>query len=1401
MWSPPRDTSAWLSDALDAVVRRGSTPPCPQGQPVVYGPVSHGGTQEVSQPQVFDMSQGDTTSASGFESLNGGSGGLTSLMQGVGVSDVNQQAQSVPQLSDQGMPSACVGAAVPDMNMQNAVAFPGQNSMSGAGPQGTGTPACGAQVLAQSELGCPGVVVMPVGGNIPPPPPFPAPGVGGCFGGMSGMAGMQGMSGPPGMTGMQGMMPGMCAPPPGFVGTSFQNPSPVLSSPSSQVLENMVVLMQQQMQQMQQQNAMILGLVQQMQQNQQQSQAVQHVQAVSQSAASGAARGATGPSPGSGSQSGSQGSSGLAQSAFKNVDSKLIPSMPTCQPEKWTTRPQQILGFRAYLESLVSWLSTLAPMYATEVAHVMSGNPIADENTQPVVERSQRLYYILKQAFGSSSKIMTVFRLFESQHGYGACDGYALLRMLKEDFSIRTKAEGYYFRQLMVNYRVVKSHRTDAKEIVQNLEGELFLYDRLVQSIPDEAFRNELAFPESEKFRLLLLNVDDATRNYLQLHAGDTFFEAKQAAIRYYERTVLMGQDFSKVPSLSLSAFGSSSGQPKSGNQTSQKDMSQVVCWKCEKRGHYARDCKESGSRPSSKPPTPRSNSNQTGKGKGSGSSSKGGSTSHSAKGPGKDSKGKGKSSKGNKKGKQGKKGYRAADFGEEPQETEEEPESLHPSEYEYGLESEAEENQSVWSEHEGEVRLSSFLESTSGVACCESLARVEDVHTCVLAAFTPPHLNTQADMHVQNWSEESLRVLTESELLAGSLQKTSSCRDGPLQKRKIRNSFVCDFVTGRCSIANPTSDGVRSLESQMPVSPSQQSKPFCCLDLVAFVESPLETSAETSCSQEFRAESLDEGLEVRRSCDAEFVAKPVARHVHESKGLEVRRFVAESCEEALGKHVHESRGEQVHRFAAESCKELEPCANRPAENRAELGEQNVCELERSEVRRSLGEEVHRSVEDEVHETWNEVRRSEEVRRSCDEVRRSCDATVCTCSNLESRDLCTQELRHENESDFVKSSLHGCLERFVHESSKRRSSIQSVSRSIEAVEQSHGGLGCGFEAFQFWSPGCGVEKEMKAVRVEEFSKVIFFFCTLVIVFGKMVDKLDKLWNRLQALRCVLHLFCQEFHEFCQESFLPVLQNLLAFVCKSFPKSRKSWKEQHSCHVQFSKVGDMRGEVVHFGSDDSEVLGKHDGSSRVSGGPMCKVFFMSSVESPMDLSSWWLIDSGASRSVLSTSFVNKYEIVKERKLVPPLRFTTASGETMEIDREVFCKLPLSFYEHNVIVQRQVTVRALVAPVQHNLLSVYQMSRQGWTFLMRKELCSLSLGQMTYYPLIWASCPWIKCREESEAPSNPNAGKPKKTRTQDEMEIDSTLSLEAVVVSDYEEDWKSVGVEKSTTYKVQ
>ena len=52
-----------------------------------------------------------------------------------------------------------------------------------------------------------------------------------------------------------------------------------------------------------------------------------------------------------------------------------------------------------------------------------------------------------------------------------------------------------------------------------------------------------------------MLNLPENVRTFLQLHGGDTYSSQRDAAIRWYERTELISQDFSKVPSLSLSAM------------------------------------------------------------------------------------------------------------------------------------------------------------------------------------------------------------------------------------------------------------------------------------------------------------------------------------------------------------------------------------------------------------------------------------------------------------------------------------------------------------------------------------------------------------------------------------------------------------------------------------------------------------------------------------------------------------------------------------------------------------------------------------------------------------------------------------------------------------------------------
>lgn len=115
----------------------------------------------------------------------------------------------------------------------------------------------------------------------------------------------------------------------------------------------------------------------------------------SASTAGGAGGGSAGVGSGGVAASGQSSSSDLSKSAFKALDSKLIPAMPSCQPEKWTSRPQQVLGFRQWIEQMASWLSTLSPDYWSEIERVITGKPLEAKPGQ--IERSQRLFFLLKR--------------------------------------------------------------------------------------------------------------------------------------------------------------------------------------------------------------------------------------------------------------------------------------------------------------------------------------------------------------------------------------------------------------------------------------------------------------------------------------------------------------------------------------------------------------------------------------------------------------------------------------------------------------------------------------------------------------------------------------------------------------------------------------------------------------------------------------------------------------------------------------------------------------------------------------------------------------------------------------------------------------------------------------------
>ena len=143
--------------------------------------------------------------------------------------------------------------------------------------------------------------------------------------------------------------------------------------------------------------------------------------------------------------------------------------------------------------------------------------------------------------------------------------------------------------------------------------------------------------------------------------------------------------------------------------------------------------------------------------------------------------------------------------------------------------------------------------------------------------------------------------------------------------------------------------------------------------------------------------------------------------------------------------------------------------------------------------------------------------------------------------------------------------------------------------------------------------------------------------------------------------------------------------------------------------------------------------------------------------------------------MSDRFLHLYEIVQERTLQPALIFSTASGERVKIDREVKIRMKLDLLGPDGLNHSTpVVMRGLVSPVEHNLLSVGQVARQGWCFNMDHSGCKLTMKDRKLYPVMWGSCPWIKALEDSgdeggfASPSSSRGGR-RKVRLQPHAEV--------------------------------
>ena len=119
-------------------------------------------------------------------------------------------------------------------------------------------------------------------------------------------------------------------------------------------------------------------------------------------------------------------------------------------------------------------------------------------------------------------------------------------------------------------------------------------------------------------------------------------------------------------------------------------------------------------------------------------------------------------------------------------------------------------------------------------------------------------------------------------------------------------------------------------------------------------------------------------------------------------------------------------------------------------------------------------------------------------------------------------------------------------------------------------------------------------------------------------------------------------------------------------------------------------------------------------------PIFMPFLMPAITSQQEDSDtfWWLIDSGASASVVSSKFIDSYEVhqVMDLPMDNDHGFSSASGEIIRPSRMVCIKAHfkmLSIHDPKHKIWQDCLITAFVANAPNNVLSLGTLLRKGWT----------------------------------------------------------------------------------------
>ena len=174
-----------------------------------------------------------------------------------------------------------------------------------------------------------------------------------------------------------------------------------------------------------------------------------------------------------------------------------------------------------------------------------------------------------------------------------------------------------------------------------------------------------------------------------------------------------------------------------------------------------------------------------------------------------------------------------------------------------------------------------------------------------------------------------------------------------------------------------------------------------------------------------------------------------------------------------------------------------------------------------------------------------------------------------------------------------------------------------------------------------------------------------------------------------------------------------------------------------------------------GCDNSDVFDRKWFEGLVCQQGLCEPLLSSSVSWTSKDQGWWLVDSGASVTVLSKQSLEFFEVLETEDIGTGPKFFAANGSQVHMNKKVVVRTFLDLQKghgKSGNVEFEIRMSALVGDTSNNILSTTQLVQKGWTVELGTVSRLVHLETQNFVELhTWAGCPWVYLKNRRGAQS--------------------------------------------------